>query len=202
MLLGAGTRIQAQEFTKIAKEIMVKDTIPEMTISSQKNKKKDKRMKNFYYEQEINVPVDSIDVYKWLRELTDIEYQSFSKGHQAMGHLNEGEFGGMINVEIVGGFLLVQHYSIKDKSKSHVNSYSDQSRAYLMGIIPIKVEVSWSLSVLAVSNQKSKFVCEVGVLIPSKILSFISSPVISFSLKRHLMEEGALFAKDIEKKFQ
>ena len=59
-----------------------------MTIPSQKNKKKDKRMKNFYYEQEINVPVDSIDVYKWLRELTDIEYQSFSKGHKAMGHLN------------------------------------------------------------------------------------------------------------------
>ena len=51
MLLGSGTRIQAQEFTKIAKEIMVKDTIPEMTISLQKNKKKDKRMKNFYYEQ-------------------------------------------------------------------------------------------------------------------------------------------------------
>ena len=199
-LLGSGTKIQAQEFTKIAKEIMVKDTIPEMTISSQK--KKDKRMKNFYYEQEINVPVDSIDVYKWLRALTDIEYQSFSKGHKAMGHLNEGEFGGMINVEIVGGLLLVQHYSIKDKSKSHVYSYSDQSRAYLMGIIPIKVEVSWSLSVLAVSNQKSKFVCEVGVLIPSKILSFISSPVISFSLKRHLKEEGALFAKDIEKKFR
>ena len=202
LLLGSGTKIQAQELTKIAKKIMVKDTIPEITISSQKNKKKDKRMKNFYYEQEINVPVDSIDVYKWLRELTDIEYQSFSKGHQAMGHLNEGEFGGMINVEIVGGILLVQHYSIKDKSKSHINSYSDQSRAYLMGIIPIKFEVSWSLSVLAVSNQKSKFVCEIGVLIPSKILSFISSPVISFSLKRHLMEEGALFAKDIEKKFR
>ena len=53
-------------------------------------------MKNFYYEQEINVPVDSIDVYKWLRELTDIEYQSFSKGHQAMGNLNEGEFGGIV----------------------------------------------------------------------------------------------------------
>ena len=193
-------KINAQDFEKIAKEIMVKDTIPEMTISSQK--KKDKRMKNFYYEQEINVPVDSIDVYKWLRELTDIEYQSFSKGHQAMGHLNEGEFGGMINVEIVGGLLLVQHYSIKDKSKSHVYSYSDQSRAYLMGIIPIKFEVSWSLSVLAVSNQKSKFVCEIGVLIPSKILNFMLSPVISFSLKRHLMEEGALFAKDIEKKFR
>ena len=170
-------------------------------LSAQKNKKK-KHMKNFYYEQEINAPIDSIDMYKWLRELTDIEYQSFSKGHQAMGHLNEGEFGGMINVEIVGGLLLVQHYSIKDKSKSHVNSYSDQSRAYLMGIIPIKVEVSWSLSVVGISNQKSKFVCEVGVLIPSKILSFISSPVLSYSLKRHLKEEGALFAKDIENKFK
>ena len=51
MLLGSGTKIQAQECTKIAKEIIVKDTIPELTISSQKNKKKDKRMKNFYYEQ-------------------------------------------------------------------------------------------------------------------------------------------------------
>ena len=39
MLLGAGTKIQAQEFTKIAKEIMVKDTIPEMTISLQKKKR-------------------------------------------------------------------------------------------------------------------------------------------------------------------
>ena len=32
-LLGSGTKIQAQEFTKIAKEIMVKDTIPEMTFA-------------------------------------------------------------------------------------------------------------------------------------------------------------------------
>ena len=166
------------------------------------NNKKDKRMKNFYYEQEINVPVDSIDMYKWLRELTDIEYQSFSKGHQAMGHLNEGKFGGMINVEIVGGLLLVQHYSIKDKSKSHVNSYSDKSRGYLMGIIPIKVEVRWSLRVLATSENKSTFICEVGVLIPSRILSFISGPVLSYSLKRHLKEEGALFALDIENKFK
>ena len=39
MLLGSETKIQAQEFTKIAKEIMVKDTIPEMTISLQKKKR-------------------------------------------------------------------------------------------------------------------------------------------------------------------
>ncbi len=159
-------------------------------------------MKNFCFEQEINIPADNIDMYKWLRELTDIEYQSFSKGHQAMGHLNEGEFGGMINVEIVGGLLLVQHYSIKDKSKSHVNSYSSQTKAYLMGFIPIRIEVSWSLRVLDISNQKSKFICEVGVLIPSKILSFISNPILSFFLNRHIKEEGILFVKDIENKFR
>ena len=32
-LLGSGTKIQSQEFIKIAKEIMVKDTIPEMTFA-------------------------------------------------------------------------------------------------------------------------------------------------------------------------
>ena len=63
--------------------ICLKMVIP---ISSQKNKK-DKRMKNFYFEQEINVPVDSIDIYKWLRELTDIEYQSFSKRSSSHGTL-------------------------------------------------------------------------------------------------------------------
>ena len=65
-ILGSGSKIQAQKFTKIAKEIRVKDTIPEMTFAiitedSIAIKKvlghhkiteiKDKRMKNFYYEQ-------------------------------------------------------------------------------------------------------------------------------------------------------
>ena len=33
LLLGSGTKINAQDFEKIAKEIMVKDTIPEMTFA-------------------------------------------------------------------------------------------------------------------------------------------------------------------------
>ncbi len=33
LLLGSVTKIQSHEFTKIAKEIRVKDTIPEMTFA-------------------------------------------------------------------------------------------------------------------------------------------------------------------------
>lgn len=66
-------------------------------------------MKNYYCEQEINTPISSVDMYTWLRGLTDVEYQSFSKDHVAMGHLNGEGFGGMVCVESIGADPRVLH---------------------------------------------------------------------------------------------
>jgi len=165
--------------------------------------KKDKKMKNYYFETQINVPVDSINLYEWLTEMTDIEYQSFAKGHKAMGHTKDGDFGGMVNLESIGGNLLVQHYKIIEAKNNFVYLRSEKTRAYIFHLIPVNIEVTWSLKVIGVSKEKSKFICEVGVKYPVKLLKWASSITGSpFFIKRHVRKEGALFAKDIEKKFQ
>lgn len=174
------------------------------TIKKDKNmKSKDRNMKNYYFEQEINVALDSIDMYKWLRELTDVEYQSFSKGHIAMGHLNTGELGGMVNTEKVGSNILIQHYKIIKKSDSFVDLYSSKTKVLIFHLIPAKLEVYWTVKVVALSEQKSKFICEVRVRYPSRVLKFLSASIGSpYFVQRHVEEEGALFAADIEKKFK
>lgn len=33
----------------------------------------------------VNLPIEKIDLYKWVTEMTDADYRSYSKAHQALG---------------------------------------------------------------------------------------------------------------------
>ena len=75
----------------------------------------------------IDHPADRIDLAQWLSTMSDRDYQVCSRGHRAAGTFPEGGTFGMVNVESIGGHLLIQHYLAE-----HVPSNSSVLRTSIM----------------------------------------------------------------------
>ena len=160
-------------------------------------------MEKFSFTGEINVPVEQINLYEWLINITENDYKSFSKAHRAIGITKIDNVESMINVESIGGNLLVQHYKIQQKQKHLLVLYSQKSEAYLFHSVKVYVSVEWKMTVKQKDERSSFFICEIGVIYPNKLLKIASSLVAgSYFLRNHINEEGPLFAKNIEAKFR
>src|SRR5262249_33774985 len=69
----------------------------------------------------IDAPIDKIDIPSWCFALPDREYQSCSPAHIAAGSTTAPDGKRMsINVETIGGSLMVQHYVEILSHKDHL----------------------------------------------------------------------------------
>lgn len=151
----------------------------------------------------INLPKEKINLYQWVTEMTDADYCSYSKAHQAMGSFYNDDIFCMMNVENIGNETLIQHYELKFHSPDHVQFYSSYTKAFVMRWFPAKVGVPWEMHIRATSATTSELTCMIGADFPTlflKIAAWING-LGGLFLKRHLNEEGKAFANDIEKKF-
>lgn len=155
----------------------------------------------FSHSVEIDVPTAAIDLGQWIFGMSDAEYQQCAKGHRAMGVFGDAERSGMINVESIGGSLLIQHYKTQFLREDHVSFVSSKSRAYLMHLVPIPVWVGWDMQVGEAAHGKSDFRCTIEVVLP--LVVRIVGPVTGTNhfIKRHLIEETKCFAEHLIKKF-
>jgi len=150
----------------------------------------------------INLPAGKIDLYEWLINISENDYKSFSKAHLAVGITKIDNVESMINIESIGGNLLVQHYKIQQKQKHLLVLLSQKTDAYLFHLVKVHVEVEWKMIIKQKDDRSSFFICEIGVQYPNKLLKAASVFVAgNYFLRKHIDEEGPLFAKNIEKKF-
>ncbi|HEX7903447.1 MAG TPA: hypothetical protein VF487_06185 [Chitinophagaceae bacterium] len=152
----------------------------------------------------VNLPIEKIDLHKWITEMTDADYTSYSAAHKAMVSYIRNKTFFMKNVENIGIETLVQHYELKYHSANHVQFYSSKSKAYILRWFPATVGVPWELYIKPVSPTTSRLVCMIGIDFSGYILK-IASWFSSFGglfLSKHLNEECKAFAKDIEVKFR
>lgn len=151
----------------------------------------------------INLPIEKIDLYKWVTEMSDADYSSYSKAHQAMGSFfRDGGFY-MLNVENIGNETLIQHYELKYHAPDHIQFYSSHSKAYVMRWFPAEVGVPWEMQIRPISATISELTCMIGADFPTlflKVAAWLNGIGGRF-IYRHLIEEGNAFAKDIERKF-
>jgi hypothetical protein len=76
----------------------------------------------------IRAPFDQVDIPEWLFNLGDLEYQKCSVAHIAFGWNRTADGKRMsINVEDVGGCMVIQHFveDIAEKSHCRVISTTD-----------------------------------------------------------------------------
>ncbi len=152
----------------------------------------------------INMPAEKIDLYKWITEITDEDYKSFSKSHKAMGSFFKDGVFYAINVENIGNETLIQNYEMKYHSPNHIQFYSPKTKAYIMRWFPAVVGVPWEMEIRPLTSTTSEFSCLIGVDFPNRILEVAAwlNGLGGTFLKNHLKEEGKSFARDIERKFK
>jgi hypothetical protein len=158
---------------------------------------------------QINAPLESIDLTRWLFTLTDEEYQNCSKDHIAGGASLTGD-GDLvsINVEIIADNLLVQHYiaEISEPGRCRVHSKSDSFSAFGK----TKLGITWEVSVKRISGTRSEFSNRVIVSMTEEFSALLEKAGIAdinvvkqsmlMNASAHNQEETPLFAKDIERK--
>lgn len=148
----------------------------------------------------IDCAADRIDLVAWLTTLTDRDYQDCSRAHRAAGTFHEGPTLGMVNVENVGGNLMVQHYLMATGSPSRVVMYSRDSRAYLGHLIPATVEVIWTVQVEPLTAQSTTFRCTVETRLPPALYVVAKLAMLPVFIARHTRDETVGFARDIARK--
>ena len=152
----------------------------------------------------LNISAEKIDLYKWVLEMTDSDYASYSPAHKAMASFIKANVFYMKNVENIGTDTLIQHYELRYHSPNHIQFYSPKSKAYMMRWFPVTVGVPWELYVEPVSTTSSRLVCMIGTDFPNLLLKIGASfsGLGGLFLKAHLSKEGEAFAKDIERKLK
>lgn len=152
----------------------------------------------------IDLPAQQIDLYKWIVEMTEADYRSYSPAHLAMNsHFERGVLF-MTNVEDIGLDTIVQHYELEYHSAEHVQFYSAKSDAYIFRWFRFFVGVPWEMQIRPVSANSCELVCLVGTDYPNLFIreaAWFNGLGGSF-IRKHLRKEGQAFAKDIETKFQ
>jgi hypothetical protein len=148
----------------------------------------------------INHPVERIDLARWISTMSDGDYQACSRAHRAAGTFREGGTLGMVNVESVGGNLLVQHYLATKLEPDHVIMHSKKSRAYVMHLMPASVEVIWTMQVRPRDGQSSLFSCTVVTIIPPLLRVLSTASLLPLFVRWHTQEETPGFAADISRK--
>lgn len=155
----------------------------------------------------INAPLEKIDLPAWCFTLPDDEYQGCSPAHFAAGSTTARDGRRMsINVEVLGGVPMVQHYVEQVAEKHHLvlDSVSDLFTATGR----TKVLVMWELSVKAHDANTCEFTNYVRSRATEEFLEFLARQGIPFEVFRaqrepistaHNRQETPFFAASIER---
>ncbi|MHA7776072.1 hypothetical protein [Roseibium sp. M-1] len=155
----------------------------------------------------INAPIEKIDIPAWCFSLPEQEYQGCSPAHIAAGFTTAPDGTRMsINVETIGGSLMVQHYTETLGEKTHLILDSDSDVFTPTGRVVI--HVTWELSVKALDKNRCEFTNRVQSFATDEMLAWLDRQGIPFEVFKtqrqpmsvaHNKGETPLFAASIER---
>jgi hypothetical protein len=155
----------------------------------------------------INAPIEKVDIPEWCFNLPEKEYQGCSPAHIAAGFTRAPDGTRMsINVETIGGSLMVQHYVETLGEKHHLILDSDSDVFTPTGRVII--HVTWELSVKKIDAAHCEFTNRVRSYATDEMMASLDRQGIPFELFRtqrqpmsiaHNKGETPLFAASIER---
>ena len=155
----------------------------------------------------VNAPIEKVDIPAWCYSMPDAEYQACSPAHCAAGATTTPDGRRMsINVEVIGGSLIVQHYVEEIAEPDHLRFVSNSDLFTPSG--RTKIDVTWDLRVRKVDDQTCELTNTVRSSAPPEMQKFLGRQGLAFDAFRaarrpnseaHNREETPLFAKSIER---
>jgi len=155
----------------------------------------------------VNAPLGKIDIPTWCFNLPEREYQACSPAHVSAGFTTAPDGKRMsINVEIIGGSLMVQHYVETLAQKDHLilDSISD----IFTPTGRTTIHVIWELSVRELGTGRCEFTNHVSSYATEEFLTLLARQGIPFEQFRaqrqpasiaHNQGETPFFAASIER---
>jgi hypothetical protein len=155
----------------------------------------------------INAPIDKVDIPAWCFSLPEREYQGCSPAHIAAGFTTAPDGKRMsVNVENIGGSLMVQHYVETLGHKDHL--VLDSTSDVFTPTGRTTIHVTWELSVKDIGGDRCEFTNRVRSYATDDFLTFLARQGIPFDVFRaqrqpmsiaHNQGETPLFAASIER---
>lgn len=147
-------------------------------------------------EAEIAAPIADLDLAYWVYAMSDRDYQQCARGHLACGSSPlSGGARSSINVEIVGGHLLVQHYEPELLSPHHIRMVSPASNMWIFRLFPARVRVIWEITLIEKSPSACTFRDHIRVEHRSPLIAVLSKlALINRVVQQHDDEETPKFA--------
>lgn len=155
----------------------------------------------------INAPIERVDIPAWCFSLPDDEYQGCSPAHFAAGSTKARDGRRMsINVEVIGGSLMVQHYVEQAAGPHHLILDSISDLFTPSG--RTKILVMWELSVKSIGPGKCEFSCHVRTRATPELWEFLARQGIPFDFFcaqrqpmsiAHIKGETPFFAASLER---
>ena len=157
----------------------------------------------------MQIPVERVDIADWLLRLPDAEYRRCAPpDHIAVGTTTTDDGRPMsINVEVIGGTLMVQHYVAEISEPHHCRMVSLSDVQTPNGWT--KIQVIWDLSVTALDSGSCRYTNRVISYPTQAFLETLKVAGISFEAAAadrqaasddHNLRETPLFAKSLERK--
>src|ERR1700719_1939303 len=104
----------------------------------------------------INAPIEKVDIPSWCFSLSESEYQACSPAHCSAGATTSPDGRRMsINVEILGGSLIVQHYIEEVARLDHLRLVSTSDVFTPTG--RTKICVIWDLAARRIDDSTCVF---------------------------------------------
>ena len=140
----------------------------------------------------IDHPAQRVNLGRWISTMTDRDYQACSRAHHAAGTFRDGGTLGMVNVESVGGNLLVQHYRAAKLAPDQVVMHSTNTRVYVSHLVPATIEVIWTLEAKPRDAQSTLFTCSVETRMTPLLRLLSTATLLPLFLRRHTQEDARL----------
>ena len=165
------------------------------------NSQKYKKLFQTVCEAPIDAPKEAFNLHDWVFTLSDKDYQTTARGHIGAGSsIHTDGTQTSVNVESVGGNLLVQHYVAEVKEPDYVKMVS-MSDLWLMKLVHVVVKVTWEMRLISVSDSECKFQNTVLVEHPNFIMKIMSALALGgYFVRKHNEEETPLFAQNLYKR--
>ncbi|HEX9084072.1 MAG: hypothetical protein ACXVAW_19650 [Vulcanimicrobiaceae bacterium] len=155
----------------------------------------------------INAPIENVDIPSWCFTLPESEYQACSPAHCSAGATSTADGRRMsINVEILGGSLIVEHYVEEVGQRDHLRLASDSDVFTPTG--RTKISVIWDLRVKKIDDKTCEFTNTVHSSATPDLIDFLGRQGIPLEVFRaarkpiseaHNRQETPLFAQSIER---
>ena len=187
-------------------EVQSADQSRASRVIGEKTNMEDNTLVQSSFTATLNAPIEKVDIPSWCFGLSESEYQSCSPAHVSAGATMAPDGRRMsINVEVLGGSPMVQHYVEEIAEPHHLRLVSTSDVFTPTG--RIKVGVIWDLSVKKIDGNTCEFTNAVHSTFTPELLDALAKQGIPrdvFQTARrpiseaHNRQETPLFPKSIE----